>query len=81
MLLGLKNGCFQTWPHIVNFQEYNVPSLSLINVAMMTIVTKMNGVKTMNILTHAISNNKRNILSALYIQQMISSVRSLIFRA
>ena len=70
MLLELKNGCFQTWPHIVNFQEYNVPSLSPINVAMMTIVTKMNGVKTMNILTHATLNKQRNILKTLYIQQM-----------
>ena len=78
MLLELKNGCFQTWLHIVNCQEYNVPSLSPINVAMMTIVTKMNGVKTMNILTHATLNKQRNILRTLYIQQMTRVKRIMI---
>ena len=78
MLLELKNGCFQTWLHIVNFLEYNVPSLSPINVAMMTIVTKMNGVKTMNILTHATLNKQRNILRTLYIQQMTKVKRIMI---
>ena len=63
MLPELKNGCFQTWPDIVNYQEFNVPSLSPINVVMMIIATKMNGVKTMNILTHVISNKIRNKLS------------------